>query len=174
MKKFVAVLFFALISCGYAIAGTLNEREGVELKAEITEMYGAFARGDAKLLLAKTHESVYKLAGGKDAFEKMTQQAVEQLLNSGVKFISTELGAPTQTYLAGDEEVCFVPRISIMETQGKRTKSTGFMIAIRKRGESEWKYLDGSGLRRGSNLLYMLLPELERGIVLPPNTVEAL
>jgi hypothetical protein len=48
------------------------------------------------------------------------------------------------------------------------------MIAIRPVGGSEWKYLDGAGLRKHPEMLYQLLPKLERDIALPPNTIEVL
>lgn len=174
MNKAVAIFLCALASTGTVVAGTLSESDVAELHSEVTELYEAFERGDAKPLLAKTHESLFRLVGGKDVFENVTQQAVQQMLDSGIRFVSAELGTPTQTYAAGEEEVCFVPRISIMDVQDKQVKSTSFMIAIRKRGGKEWKYLDGAGLRKNPDALYRLLPELERGVLLPPNTVEPL
>jgi hypothetical protein len=168
------VLTLSATATATATAASLNGREVAQLKSEIASMYDDFERGDAKQLLAATHDSLYKLAGGKEALEKATQTAVEQLLSSGVKFMSSELGMPTETYMAGDEEVCFVPRVSVMEIQGRRAKSTGFMIAIRKVGSNDWKYLDGSGLRKNPENLYLLLPKLKRGIELPPNSMELL
>ena len=76
-------------------------------------------------------------------------------------------------YPAGEEEVCFVPRTSVVEIGGKRATSMTFMIAVRKPG-GEWKFLDGAGLRKHPDLLYRLLPDLERGIELPHNMIEAL
>ena len=137
-------------------------------------MYVAFERGDAKELITRTHESIYNLVGGKEAFEDLTLQAMELLQNSGIKFLQSELGAPTQTYSAGKEEICFVPRISVMEIQGKQAKSTGFMIAIRRLGTHKWMYLDGAGLQKNTDTLYQLFPTLERGVELPPSKVELL
>jgi hypothetical protein len=174
MNKIVTTLVCAFMASSSATAATLDASEIAQVKLEITSMYDAFEHGDAKALLAKTHESLYKLTGGKEAFEKATQQAVDQLRGSGIKFLRSELGTPTQTYVADEEEVCFVPRVSVMEIQGKQAKSTGFMIAIRKLGTDEWKYLDGAGLRKNPDLLYLLMPKLERGIELPPVSTEFL
>jgi hypothetical protein len=90
----------------------------------------------------------------------------------GVKVLSSETGAPTQTYPAGDEEMCFVPRISVMEVQGKKAKSTGFIIAVRRKGSSLWKYLDGTPLRQNPEILRYLFPKLTSDPALPPNKVE--
>ncbi|NJM92502.1 MAG: hypothetical protein HC861_07660 [Rhodospirillaceae bacterium] len=48
------------------------------------------------------------------------------------------------------------------------------MVAVRKPGTRDWKYFDGAGLRKQPEMLYQLVPELERGISLPPNMVELL
>ena len=104
----------------------------------------------------------------------MTKQAVIQLRGSGIKFLQSELGVPSEMHSAGEEEICLVPRISVVEVGGKKAKSTTFMIAIRRLGASEWKYLDGAGLRKNPDLLYQLFPKLQRGIGLPENKVELL
>lgn len=157
-----------------AAAGTLTAAEADSLRTEIASIMTSFEKGEADALVALTHPSLHNLAGGKDAFEKVVRQAIDQLRQSGVRFVSAEVGAPTQSYSAGDEEVCFVPRISVMEVQGQAMRSTTFMIAIRRVGSRDWKYLDGAGLRKHPELLYQLLPRLERGISLPLNMVEAL
>ena len=142
------------------------------LHADIRAMTEAFERGDAEPTIERTHPSLKAMAGGPDAFAAMTRHAVAQLRELGVSFLSLELGAPTRVYPAGAEEVCFVPRISVLEMQGKRMTSTGYMVAIRPKGGGPWTYLDGAGLRKHPDLLHQLLPDLERGIPLPPNTLE--
>ena len=171
MRLWIAALCSLLCSL-QAIAGTLSAPEVAKLKSDITTMMAAFEKGDADLLIANTHESVYALMGGKEVFEKSSREAVQQLLQMGVKFVSSEMGTPTQTYAAGDEEMCFVPRISVMEVQGRKAKSTGFMIAVRSKDSSVWKYLDGAPLRKNPELLRYLFPKLTSDPELPQNTVE--
>lgn len=157
-----------------AVAGTLSVTDAESLRSEVAALTASFERGDAEDLIDRTHSSLQTLVGGHEAFAAIIRGSVEQLGKSGIKFISAEVGTPTQTYAAGDEEVCFVPRISVMEIEGKKAKSTTFMIAVREIGGGGWTYLDGAGLRKHPEMLYQLLPELERGISLPPNKVEAL
>lgn len=169
----VAVALLCLMA-NAAFAGTLSAADAENLRADVATLTISVERGDAEPLIARTHPSLHKLAGGPDEFAKFTREAVEQVRQIGVKFLSSDVGAPTQTYPAGDEEVCFVPRTSVMELQGKKVKSTTFMIAIRRLNSSDWKYIDGAGLRDNPAMLYQLLPRLERGISLPPNTMEVL
>ncbi len=174
MKNILILLVCVLLLPVSALAAVLSDRDVAQLHSEIDSMYVAFERGDAKELINRTHESIYNLVGSKEAFEDLTLQAMELLQNSGIKFLQSELGAPTQTYSAGKEEICFVPRISVMEIQGKQAKSTGFMIAIRRLGTHKWMYLDGAGLQKNPDTLYQLFPTLERGVELPPSKVESL
>ena len=172
--RFLA-LTAALLGSIAVDAATLSAREVAQLHSDIESMHNEFARGDTRQLLDKTHQAIYSLTGGKKSFEAFVREAAKQALSSGIKYISVELGTPTRTYAAGEEEVCFVPKIAVMEMEGKRRgKQTGFMIAIRKLGSDEWKYLDGSGLRKDPDQIYTLLPELERGIELPPMAMELL
>jgi hypothetical protein len=105
-------------------------------------------------------------------FSRTARQALELLKEQGVRFVSSETGSPTETYPAGDEEICFIPRESVLEIGGKRVRSTTFMIAIRPVGGSEWTYLDGSGLRKTPDLLHKLFPALSRDVPLPAITFE--
>jgi hypothetical protein len=157
-----------------ALAGTLTPLEVAEVHAEIDTMVSDLQRGRVEPILDKTHPALFELVGGREAFVAVTRQSIEEVLAAGVIFVSSENGPPTETYLAGKEELCFVPRTSIMEIQGQRVRSVTFMIAVRPKEGGEWKYLDGSGLRRTPELLKMLFPDLDPSTPLPPNTLERL
>jgi len=160
--------------CISATAGTLSREEKNTLKVEIRAMYAAFESGNARVLLDKTHPSVYRIAGGKSALEESLGRAMVYLRKHRAKYIKSELGSPTSTYPAGSEEVCFVPRTSVMEVDGKRVKTTGFLIAIRNLNGESWRYADSAGLVENPKYLSVLLPELQVPVELPQNTVEFL
>jgi hypothetical protein len=173
MKQLLTLVFALLLSVN-AAAGTLKDAESKALIAKIDEMMVMFEKGNPEGLIAQTHPSVYAISGGKAQFEQAARMGIAQLAKYKVKFISSKLGTPTKTYSAGDEELCFVPRVSVMEINGQRARSTGYMIAIRPIGGKTWKFLDGAGLAKNPDLLYTLLPKLERNIPLPPHGVEKL
>jgi hypothetical protein len=174
MKNFTVFIALCYWLAGAAVAGTLSAADAEKLRAEIATMTADVERGNADLLIARTHPSLHALMGGADNFAKVTREAVAQIPQSGIKFLSSTVGTPTQTYAAGDEEVCFVPKTSVLELQGKKVKTANFMIAIRPAKGGAWRYLDGAGLKQDPEMLYRLLPKLERGITLPPSTVEIL
>jgi hypothetical protein len=65
---------------------------------------------------------------------------------AGVVIISDEAGVPGRTYAAGDEEVCFVPRQSLLRVRETPMRSTSFMVAVRRVGGA----MDVSGWRRAA------------------------
>ena len=131
--------------CFHAYGKNLTADEVEYVRSDIDEMLAAFEEGDATVLIAKTHSSLYPLVGGKESFKQLTIDALAQLKATGIKFLSSELKSPTVLYTAGEEEICFVPRISVMEIEGTKMQSVGFMIAIRKIDSGSWSYLDGTG-----------------------------
>ncbi len=169
----VAVLLMACtVFSDAAHAGSLDADDVRLLRSDIETMTAAFERGDAEPLIARTHPSLKALAGGPDAFAELTRYALKQLGDLGISFVSQSVGTPTDLHPAGEEEVCFVPRVSVMALGGRQITSTTFMIAIRHKGGTTWTYLDGAGLRDNPGMLHRLLPALDQNIALPPNTLE--
>lgn len=155
---------------GLSEEGKLNEEEKTHLVQEVKEMMKSFNEGDAKLLVEKTHPSIYKLAGGEENFKESLIQAAKQIMDLGIKAISDDISPPDRTYRAGEETVCFLPKKTVMEVNGQKIQSNSFMIAAKKEGK-EWKYLDGAGLRKNPDMLWLFFPELPKDIKLPENTM---
>ena len=68
------------------------------------------------------------------------------------------------------EKICFLPKKTVMEVNGQKIQSNSFMIAAKKEGK-EWNYLDGAGLRKNPDMLWLFFPELPKDIKLPENTM---
>lgn len=171
-SRIFPIVLAALAFCPALHAAELTEEESAALIKELDQMFIKFEGGDAEILLQKTHESIYQLAGGKEQFETMTRSIVGQLKEMGVKFLDSKLDPPTKLYPAGEDEVCFVPRTSTIQFNGMKVKTVGYMIAIRPKAGGDWKFLDGAGLKDNPDLLWQLLPALPKEIELPPNTAE--
>lgn len=167
------VLITALLATAVpAVADdTLSEEEAGAVVKEIEAMMKDFEAGKTETLLAKTHPALVEFMGGQEKLTEMTNQAVAGMKDA-VKFLESSMEAPSKLYAAGDEVLTVVPRISILEVQGQKVKSTGFMIAIRSKDGGDWSYLDGSGLRRNPEMLWTLFPDLTRDIDFPPNEIE--
>lgn len=145
-----------------------------QINADLDIMLAAMSSGQVDIFVAKTHPALFPLLGGEDNFAKFTAEALLQLDKMGLKIISTEHQAPGPFYRAGNEMLSIVPRVSVMEIEGQRFKSTGFMVAIKNTTTNTWKYLDGSGLREDKGMLWQMFPELEPGIEFPENKAEVI
>lgn len=174
LRRLLLSPLLGLLLVPAAAAATLSRQEADIVRAEVQYLTSSFERGDPEPLIQKSHPSLARMAGGQEVFALGVRRAVEQLRASGVQFLSVELGRPGATYDAGQEELCFVPRTTVFDVQGQRMRSTTFMVAVRTRGSDQWSYLEGAGLRRRPEMLQSLFPELEPGVVLPPNTVETI
>ena len=175
-RRLLAPLLFLLLAtmAPTAVAGELTPSESAALRQDVQAMMGAFARGDAELIIARTHPSLKRLAGGDEAYARMTRDTLKELRRTGVTIISDEAGVPGHTYAAGDEEVCFVPRQSLLRVREAPMRSTSFMLAVRRVGTAQWSFIDGAALLDNPALLRQLLPALEPGVTLPKGGMEAL
>lgn len=174
MKLAFARAFLLCCFVASAVAGTASDGYAEQVRKDVILMTKSVERGESEKIIERTHPSLMKLVGGKEAFEKMTRTAMEQLQAMDIKYISLDVGTPSRLYPAGEEEVCFVPRVTVLEIEGQRMKSTSFLIAVRRVNGTEWKYLDGAGLAKNPQMLYQLLPKLQKGIPLPKNEMQKL
>ncbi|WP_242874643.1 hypothetical protein [Stenotrophomonas maltophilia] len=177
MRRYLLVPLLLLLLAAMAPAaraGVLSADESAALRQDVQAMMGAFARGDAELIIARTHPSLKRLAGGDEAYARMTRDTLKELRKAGVTIISDEAGVPGHTYAAGDEEVCFVPRQSLLRVREAPMRSTSFMLAVRRVGTTRWSFIDGAALLDNPALLRQLLPALEPGVTLPKGGMQAL
>lgn len=176
MFRLIHVLLLGLqLFVATALAGTLSKGEAEQLRNEVQTIADALDRGDAEPLIRRTHLSMQTLAGGTSAYATATRQYVSGLRESGLKVLSAEVGQPTETYVAGDELVCFVPRTTLLDLKGSKARSQSFFVAIRRNGSgNSWTFLDGASFRKHPEMLFQLLPSLTPFINLPPNQIEAM
>lgn len=165
---------FCTFAAALTHAGELTPSEADALQQDVRSLLSTFARGDTDAMIARTHPSVKRFAGGDAAYAKAARDTMKALDEMGVKVISDDVGEPTRTYAAGDEEVCFVPRTTVLTIDAQTVKSLTFMIAIRPVGGTQWRYIDGAAMQAMPELLRQLLPDLQPDVPLPRVSVEPL
>lgn len=153
-------------------AASLTDAEVKTLKSQATMLLNATKLGEADIIIAKTHASVKKMAGGDEAFAAMTRKAVSQLMAMQVKYNETTIGEPTKTYEAGDEIVCFLPVRMILQFDKTKMLSQGFLVSIRSKSGGDWTFFDSADLREDKTLLAKLLPQLPKRVSLPENSIK--
>jgi len=151
----------------------LSESDRTALLEKSKATQHAFDTGDADAIIQSTHPAILKFFASREQFEATTRKAVESLKGQ-VVVEKSDWGDPTPVYESGNDEVCFVPKTSIMRVGPTRARAEGFLIAAREKGTNEWFFLDCDGLRKDSSLLRKLFPDLPKEVPLPPNTIEVL
>jgi hypothetical protein len=162
-------LFYVVIKRAYEIA-PLPAADRKALMAKAEALQAAFERSDVEAIIASTHPAIFNMVS-REEFEKTARQLVASLAGKATT-ISRTWGEPSAIYSSGPDEVCFLPSESVLEMNGKRANSKGFLIAARKKGTSDWLFLDGASLRKSPELLRKLFPDLPKDIELPPNQAE--
>ena len=179
-SHFFSCFLFLVVTTGVVRAEAdkpethLSKAEATALVKEMKDMMSEFEKGNKTVIIKKTHKSLVEFIGGRKVLSMQMEGIVEMIEKNEMAFLSTDYGKPTQLYQAGGEEVCFVPRVTLMKVQDLKVRSTSFMIAIRGKGKGKWSFLDGAGLRNNPKMLPTLLPKLPKNIELPENNQEVL
>jgi hypothetical protein len=151
----------------------LSEGEKASLIKGGEALLKAYEAGDIDAIMSGTHDSIMKLVGSREKYEAVIREAVK-VLTAQVKIEGNEFGEPTPCYTCGTEEVIFLPKTTTMRVGDMRARGVGYLIAARTKGTKEWKYLDGAGIGKNPQLLWLLFPDLPKDIETPPNKVERL
>jgi hypothetical protein len=162
----------AVLLCG-AEPTKLSVADRAALMKTAQSVQRAFDAGDADAIIRHTHPVILKFFGSREQFENTTRQAVKSMAGQ-ITVEKTEWGEPSAVYVSGTDEVCFVPKTSIMRVTDKRARSVGFLIAARAKGDSEWQFLDGAPLRKDTSVLWQLFPMFPKDVPIPANTIELL
>jgi hypothetical protein len=137
------------------------------IHAAIDALERSFREADLDGIVKGTYPGLIVQAGGEEKFRESLEGAVAMLKAGKIKISDMRLEAPAELHEAGDERVGFVPKRSTIEVDGRKVRSRGFYVAVRKAAENEWKLLDGAGFRGNPELLWTLLPKLPREVAIP-------
>lgn len=173
MKHLLFIVFAALAYCPASMAGTLSEADARALQTKVGSLIVIPGPAQVRAMVDLTHHSAHQMVGGKAAFQAMARKHVDEMAPYQIKQISAAAGVPTRTYLAGKEEVCFVPTTTVVMMKGMKLKKTAYLVAIRPVGGGDkWTYLDSGAFTDKPEVLYLFLPQLERGVVPPPSRIQ--
>lgn len=171
MKSMKLLCLAALTLATAAFAAPLSSEDAAILEKRANTVRQAFVSSSSDTIVEMTHPSLFKLVGGKEKLLQITKAAMEQLKSFNFEILDSKLGTPTETYVAGNELVCFYPMTMTIKVGDKQSRSIGFLICVRPAAGGDWLFLDASGLRKNPGLLKMLLPDLPADVPLPENRI---
>lgn len=177
MKHPVFYLFIILTSTlAFAVdssAASLSKLESEQLVADVERVFDGFNRGDPEPFISSAHPLVYQHAGGQAAFESQARDAIRAFRDGTMTLTTLATGAPSELIQVDGGDICFVPRIVRLESNGRQARQTTYVVAIRD-VSPQWRYVDAAPFRTNPDLLYTMLPFLPQGTKLPPNTIEVI
>ncbi len=166
-------LILALLIGNDGHAASLSSEEATLLVADVERVFDGFNRGDPEPFISSSHPLVYQYAGGQEAFESQARDAIIAFKDGEMKLTTLATGSPSELIRVEGGEICFVPRIVKLDSNGRQAKQTTFVVAIRDVSPN-WRYVDGSSFRTNPGLLFTMLPFLPKDLTLPPNTIEVI
>jgi hypothetical protein len=168
--KHTHTLSICLILCSFAplLYPVIPEEEMAALLGEAKALRMSMNNGESEPMLGKTHPAVYKLTGGREAFEKGFRAEMRQIKAGGIKALSVEALPPGLFYNSGEDLVCFIQTVSVVEADGRRVRAESFLVAARGSREP-WRYLDGNPIWHNPRMIRLLFPGLPEVVRIPPS-----
>ncbi len=109
-------------------------------------MDALYEKGDVETLLRHTHPKLLKRAGGADALRPLLEMAVAGMKEQGIRRESLEFPEPPIFVETAKNDFAVVPTLSVLAMNGQRVESLNFQLGVRRKGTSDWKYIEGSRL----------------------------
>jgi hypothetical protein len=126
---------------------------------------------DYSFMQQKTHPSLIHYVGGVENYQKLLQHTQNILAISNLEIQQVESAPPLYSYIVDQEEICFVPKTTTLKVTGKTVKAPpSFMVAIRSLHSHQWTYLDGAGLQKKPEMLFILFPNFPKDVKVPFKT----
>lgn len=157
-----------------AYAGSLSAEDRGAVLATVDSVRLASLREDLDEIADKTFAPLMDLFGGRTAFIDAGKQIFTSAKAMGITYLSSESLEPSELLDAGKYEVSVVPAIHVFQIKGVTIRDTTFDIAVREKGNPEWRLIGGPGLRKAPQVLKLLLPDFPSSYALPKNTQERL
>jgi hypothetical protein len=133
-------------------------------EAEITQ--DAFNKSDFDTLIKHTPDVLFRWFG-KDAVARGARESRSVANDTGIKYLAVEFREPTETYQTSTEVICFLPRTSVLQVQGRQIRSASYCVAVRENGKPLWKFIDGTAFKDDTRFLRKFFPELPGNLRLP-------
>lgn len=177
----VSLLVAGLLSCTATLEETANaERSSpipliskleVELiHTEVRQRETALFAGDYEAHLESAHPVLFAIGGGRASVAQKLKSGRSEFSGMILKRITFPL--PPKFMRGVHNEFAIVPVTSIVSINGDLVEASAFQLGVRRIGNSEWKYLDGSRMDKGG--LAQLFPDFPSESELPETAMKTL
>ena len=131
------------------------------ISSEITQISTALNQGNYSYILEKSDPSIIELSGGIESYNAILSLAANSFKQGGIQVDKVALLPPQNSHIFGKKEFCVIPKQLTIVMNGKPIiGEQSFMLAVRPLDSKEWKYIDGTGLKKNPDMLYTLFSEI--------------
>lgn len=173
MLRFSLLILMTFVA-QICVAAPLPESDQLAVMKTVEAFNSATLSKDYSAVVALMFEPVVKMAGGREQLIEDLSQVDKTSLAAHLEVVSVKNTAPSELIDAGDSEICFVPTVIVMRMKATAVRDTSFNVAVRRKGNSDWKLINGSGLRKHPEMIETLLPGLAKDVKFPVNVLEKL
>jgi len=135
------------------------------ISKEVTATINAIYKPDYELLIKHTHDEVFKLAGGKEAFLKTMKQTHTFLTDKNVSIGGVEVDEKLDYFKTAENEFIFVAAKITIKVGDKSQVAPSHQLGVKKNGTDVWKYIDCSALN--DELVRKMFPDFPADKKLP-------
>jgi hypothetical protein len=168
LTKLVCVGFVVISQSTFAKDLQCKKDYESVISKNIVAISTALNIGDLQYIESKTDSSLIDYVGGKEAYYGVLALAANAFKKGNIVVSKVETQPPQDSYLVGNNEICFIPKQLTILINGKpQLGEKSFMLAVRPLASNEWKYLDGAGLKKNPDMLYTLFPDFSHDIKVP-------
>jgi hypothetical protein len=177
LARLAPLLLLGLLACDQTSrAPTRKEKAAAQMRqaidrgnveADAARVFDALYRwGDVDALLEHCHPQLIQASGGKDGARRAFEHLVGEVQSSGIKIESFAIPGSTELVSTDYSDFAIVPTRGIFRLPGGgRVASWSFQLAVRKPGEKDWGFVDGSRLNEDN--LWVLFPDFPKTVRLP-------
>jgi hypothetical protein len=159
----IAAIAIGALGCADT-SSTSAPFDAEKVKADVREIARAVYEGDIDATLGLTHPKIIEALGGVESTRRELEKALISLRRLEMKLESIEFPNKPTFLPAEVNDYVIVPTRSIISSRGRRGESFNFQFGARRRGEVDWKYVEGS---RVSKVLSSLFPDFPKDFKFP-------
>lgn len=132
--------------------------ETKQVHADIRRMSTAMASGDYETFYSLIHPALLNRGGDPERAKAVGIKSFKESRDSEIEMGIMEPDEPTFVE-GGDSEFVLVKTMSTFTIEEKTGRSVSWQLGSRPRGETKWRYVDGSRMRRSKANFFPDLPD---------------
>jgi len=146
-----------------ALAFSPESQDAPAVQRDVRRANDALYSGDVDTLLLYTHPRIIELMGGEQRARETLKESLKIVSEMRVEKLSFP-DAP-RFFEGQDNLFVFVPTLTIINLKGQRIESLNFQLGIKKQGQGNWGYVEGS--RVNDSNVRSMFPDFPPGIEFP-------